>query len=585
MLLIFIGVHLFTEIEKEQKIRKEDKRDFEEENDVSRNMISEIKDEYKRSSTSINNLTENIYNLSERTEEMSTKFGTLDKISTEVEHLLRKDIRTNAFLEQIKDFVEQKKTVDADLRKEMTSVEHDLRSLKTTCMGKETIKSMITAENSESTLKENKLIQKLTHELDLCKKDLRKHDDGKLELIENINKLCTKDNVHTMIQDMEEKFETLKSSINLQSINDRIKNLQNDDQILEEKLTNHSTNNKAITTHLEEKLDLTLKENNVLLNNRITEIQEQLKDVERGQGNKFTMSDRISYDRNISGLQNKIKIFEEKINELEPAVARVDKFGETLTSLSSEINRFNDINSRNKNQVFSNVRCIENDVIQLKQNIQGIEDSLKNCTSNLNDNNQLVKSTVETLHNELKSKCNELTEKMSKETDNIKNLKVDTMSKWQDIKLDYKHYTDKFVTTQIESHNKETKRLILEESKKLSSIFEDKLLDNKSDIRTYVLECNGQNQTSQNEIEHKIKIMKQDSQKETKYVESLKSNIQTMQETIDDMDTRLLNMFQDRENEKGRYLVAATKIQNLMNILIRAKNYASMLLKRDAISP
>ena len=186
MIIMFIGDRVFAEIEMEKRLRIKDKSICEENEKTTEHWRSMIEEENKRLNSSMSSLTEKCSHWSEEINAFSKKYSTLDRISKDIEQLSDKEMKSKVFLGQAKEFIEKQKAEYPNLQQHILSFQDDLNLLKTNCIGKESIKSMIAEETNEDTLKENKLIKKLTHEIDICKSDLKHHQNKQLEVFENM---------------------------------------------------------------------------------------------------------------------------------------------------------------------------------------------------------------------------------------------------------------------------------------------------------------------------------------------------------------------------------------------------------------
>ena len=187
-------------------------------------------------------------------------------------------------------------------------------------------------------------------------------------------------------------------------------------------------------------------------------------------------------------------------------------------------------------------------MVKLKTEVERVDKHYKESTSEQNVDMEWVKNHIDILRNELKSKFNELTEKMRREIESMTNLKVETNSKMEGMKVENQIHTQEVMKSKIENTIKEAKELVLIESKKIQSILDLKIKENTD----YIVKCVGGRETKEIEFENQVKKLKQDSLNSSKGFETLKSNMIKMQQVLDEVDGKFLRVFEDMKQIQGK---------------------------------
>ena len=99
-------------------------------------------------------------------------------------------------------------------------------------------------------------------------------------------------------------------------------------------------------------------------------------------------------------------------------------------------------------------------------------------------------------------------------------------------------------------------------------VFVDLPVDkNKSDVTSMVQKLCGSKQCDQQDIEKQISIIKKDTLNGTKCIDSIESKVINIQESLNDMDNRVVRIFEDIQNQKGKHECIKLRITYIEYVL------------------
>ena len=413
------------------------------------------------------------------------------------------------------------------------------------------IKKIKDTEGTQS----NSMWQELADCLDQTSDTLDNKDKKINELLNMINSTQNKNESYLReINELKLYINELEKNrniiINKQLNENKELNNINNNEVNNNDINNRLNNDNNIIINKKQELDIEiLRESNKKLNEKITELIEELKNKENtiinlNEEKVSILKKKGDYENRINGMT---KLINKMKNELDNKNLSIDSNDNKIILLQNELNNVSQLNNQSNNNISKLIN--END--QLKNQIKSLKDNYTNISLNneelINKINKLEKENEEKIikiNQENITKINELQNEINENNKNsieLHNLKIKNQT----------------LNKKILLLQQENKKLL--EYENLNNDLKNEILLKNKNIEEYKIKINNDNNNNQN------------------IIDSLKKDIISKNNIINEQ----IKNYQVLEKENNNIVILKNNIEKSNNIINELKNKCEMLSKEN----
>ena len=413
------------------------------------------------------------------------------------------------------------------------------------------IKKIKDTEGTQS----NSMWQELADCLDQTSDTLDNKDKNINELLNMINSTQNKNESYLReINELKLYINELEKNrniiINKQLNENKELNNINNNEVNNNDINNRLNNDNNIIINKKQELDIEiLRESNKKLNEKITELIEELKNKENtiislNEEKVSILKKKGDYENRINGMT---KLINKMKNELDNKNLSIDSNDNKIILLQNELNNVSQLNNQSNNNISKLIN--END--QLKNQIKSLKDNYTNISLNneelINKINKLEKENEEKINKINQENINKINELQSEISENNKNS-----IELHNLKIKNQNLNKKILLLQ-----QENKKLL--EYENINNDLKNEILLKNKNIEEYKIKINNDNNNNQN------------------IIDSLKKDIISKNNIINEQ----IKNYQVLEKENNNIVILKNNIEKSNNIINELKNKCEMLSKEN----